>query len=201
MVVVSLSWSLPRPELLSEILSSCMDKHISLYTVASENFNQAFLALWQVCDHKPSWDYSWNRTRCCWSCDMSSETGRNPAWPVLGSIQCQAESSGRGKIPHNTASHERWWLCGHPKCQPRPCGGWRGWWFDLMKMKLSINGLTDSFSYSFPLWGNMDTAHMASYVYEQCNVLEQIKEPSAIWTFRANVQDEKQTTDKNYTYY
>lgn len=47
----------------------------------------------------------------------------------------------------------------------------------------------------------MDTAHMASYVYEQCKVLEQIKEPSAIRTFRANVQDEKQTADKNYTYY
>lgn len=190
MVVVSLSWSLPRPELLSEMLSSCMDKSISLYTVTSENFNQAFLALLQVCDHKPSWDCSWNRTQCCWSCDMSSETGRNPSWPVLGSIQCQAESSGRGRIPHNTASHERWWLCGRPKCQPHPCGGWRGWWFDLMKMKISINGLIDSgfqhgkmnksyvslsCGYIHGQRGNMDTAHLGNYVYEQCKVIEQTR--------------------------
>lgn len=45
MVVVSLSWSLPRPasELLSETLSSCMDKMIGLYTVTIQHFNQAFL--------------------------------------------------------------------------------------------------------------------------------------------------------------
>lgn len=70
--------------------------------------------------------------RRCWQNSCRTEVSdRSLSWPGSDSSQCQVGSSGRGRSLHSTACRGKWWRCGHPGCQPRPCGEWTGWWCGL----------------------------------------------------------------------
>lgn len=52
-------------------------------------------------------------------------------WPGWGSSPCRSISSGTGTSRSIASCRGRWWRCGRPRCPPRPCGAWTGWWCGL----------------------------------------------------------------------